>query len=228
VQTTTPVVGRRVGRRVGACESNESESRRKSVLNSGRSTIRPQSSTPRSKTICMHVCRKQGQSAKRRVYFCTVPRANSSAHSSAQPALAPFRVVMETRHRRAPEDSGIRAGRWSALAGCLSVSLSLCLSVSLSLCLSVSLSLCLSLCLYMQTDRLFVMNGRDSPGYRRLRQRVALHFRGHHRACTWERACQAANVHDVSDRHGWHRNPVFVSTSIRPDVTIQGSPNQYP
>jgi hypothetical protein len=98
----------------------------------------------------------------------------------------------------------------------------------LSLCLSVSLSLCLSLCLYMQTDRLFVMNGRDSPGYRRLRQRVALHFRGHHRACTWERACQAANVHDVSDRHGWHRNPVFVSTSIRPDVTIQGSPNQYP
>jgi len=133
VQTTTPVVGRRVGRRVGACESNESGSRRKSVLNSGRSTIRSQSSTPRSKTICMHVCRKQGQTAKRRVYFCTVPRPNSSAHSSARsikPALAPFRVVMETRHRRAPEDSGIRAGRWSALAGCLFVSV--CLSVSLS------------------------------------------------------------------------------------------------
>lgn len=71
-----------------------------------------------------------------------------------RPALAPFRVVMETRHRRAPEDSGIRAGRWSALAGCLFVFL-----VCLSVCLSVSVC----------ADRLFVMNGRDSPGYRRLR-----------------------------------------------------------
>lgn len=84
VQTTTPVVGRRVGRRVGACESNESESRRKSVLNSGRPTIRPQFSTPRSKTICMYVCRKQGQKTKCRVYLCTVLQPNSSAHSSAQ------------------------------------------------------------------------------------------------------------------------------------------------
>lgn len=125
-----------------------------------------------------------------------------------RPALAPFRVVMETLHRKGPEDSGIKAGRWPVLAGCLPGRLPLCLSV--------------------QTNRLFVMNDRDFPSYMRLRQRVALHFRGHHRACTWERACQAANVHNVSDRHGWHCNPVFVSTSIRPDVTPQGSPNQYP